>query len=463
MSLVGRGDLAGQVYRGLRAAILDGRLRAGDRLPPSRELARSLAVSRNTVTIAYERLIAEGFLTSRVGAGTFVDQVPVGRPTSRPSAGLRPRPDWAYWPAATSGERTLEYDFRVGIPDAGLFPFDTWRRLVAHDLRRTAHGPGTYAPPTGYPPLREAIARYVGIARSVRAEPDDVLVTSGAQQALDLIGRVLVGPGDVVAVEEPGYPPARALFSSLGARVVGVPVDAEGLVVDRLPRKARLVFTTPSHQMPLGVPMSLSRRAALLAWAERAGAAVIEDDYDSEFRFADRPLDSLHSLDTGGRVVYVGTFSKTMLPALRLGFLVAPVGLRAALAGAKQLVDWYSPIATQAALAHFADSGQLAAHIRRTTKQYRRRRDAVLSALAADDRLVPMPSVAGLHVSARLRYGDAARARAVARAALASGVGIEPLAGYCAGQPQAGFVFGYGNARAERIPDGMAIINKLLR
>jgi GntR family transcriptional regulator/MocR family aminotransferase len=293
----------------------------------------------------------------------------------------------------------------------------------------------------------------------VAADPDDVLVTSGTQQALDLIARVLVSPGDTVAVEDPGYQPARDLFAALGARVVGVPVDAEGLVVDELPPGARLVYTTPSHQFPLGGAMSLPRRLALLAWADRHGAAVVEDDYDSEFRFADRPLDPLYSLDSGGRVIYLGTFSKTLLPALRIGYAVAPASLRDALRAAKQLADWYTPVVTQVALARFADSGELARHIRRATAVYARRRTTVLAALAAEPRLDLVPSAAGLHVCAT----TALDADAVVRAAASAGIGVEPLSDYCfteLTEPRRGFVLGYGAARD--IDAGLAAFRALL-
>ncbi|HEY5938207.1 MAG TPA: PLP-dependent aminotransferase family protein, partial [Kofleriaceae bacterium] len=348
------GRLSASVYDDLRAAVLDGRLRPGDALPATRELARRLEVSRNTITNAYQRLIAEGFLVTRVGAGTFVStDVPALRPARRPAATspLRPRESWTELAPALDSS-TASHDFRLGVPDARLFPWDTWRRLVARQLRpartRTSGG---YAPPDGDPALREAIARHVGLARAVRAGADDVLVTNGAQQAFDLIARVLVMRGTTVAVEEPGYPPARRAFAAAGARIVPVPVDDEGIDVTRLPARTRIVYVTPSHQFPLGIAMSLPRRLALLEWAERTGAAIVEDDYDSEFRFDGRPLEPLQSMDRAGRVLYVGTFSKVLLPALRLGFLVAPPSLVPALRGARWLADSHGVLATQSALA----------------------------------------------------------------------------------------------------------------
>ncbi|WP_336209494.1 MocR-like pyridoxine biosynthesis transcription factor PdxR [Nonomuraea sp. LPB2021202275-12-8] len=468
VTLSGRGDLAAQIYRQLLEAVLDGRLRSGERLPPTRELAGRLDVSRNTVAVAYDRLVADGFLIGRAGAGTFVSAEPV-RGRAAPTGVVRPRAVWRSitGPATTgsyasgpdrpdapygSGARRAAYDFRVGVPDAELFPMESWRRLVSRELRR---GGGGYGDPSGHEGLREAIARHIGISRSVRAGAGDVLITSGAQQALDLVGRVLIEPGAFVAVEEPGYPPARLLFRSLGARVVGVPVDGEGLDVSAIPSAARLVYVTPSHQFPLGTPMSLARRAALLAWAERRNAVVIEDDYDSEFRFGDRPLEPLQSLDRAGRVIYVGSFSKTLLPMLRLGFLVAPASLGPALRAAKRLTDWHGELPTQAALARFVDEGLLARHIRKATRVYAARHALISATLSEDDRLRLVPSAAGLHLCARLAPGVSVRQR--------PGLGVERLDAYCGETPvQPGLVIGYGAIQQGAIPGGLELLRRSL-
>ena len=466
IDLAGTGEKTVLVYRALRAAIVDGRLPCGHRLPPSRALAADLGVARGSVATAYERLAAEGFLTTRVGSGTFVADVPeLQRPRRHPADPLRPRAGWSFDPVATSGEEaTPRYDFRAGIPDATLFPFDTWRRLVSAELRLRANGPGTYAAPAGHPALRAAIARSLGYGRSVRATADDVVVTNGTQHALDLIGRVLLRPGDVVAVEEPGYPPARRLFGSAGARVVGVPVDEDGLVVSALPGNARLVYTTPSHQFPLGGAMSLDRRRELLDWARSRPAAIVEDDYDSEFRFSARPLEPLYSLDTVGRVLYVGTFSKSMLPMIRTGFALLPPGLRGAVTAARQLSDGYGQVAVQAALARFIDDGQLARHVRRAQKAYAERRARILAALAATPALRVLPSVAGLHVTALLRDGSRARAARVSSAAAAVGLAVEDVARYAADESTqaAGFVFGFGAADPALVDEGLALFARLL-
>ncbi|MFG1697484.1 PLP-dependent aminotransferase family protein [Nonomuraea sp. NPDC049309] len=447
ISLEGRRDLAAQVYRQLLDAILDGRLRSGERLPPTRELAKRLEISRNTVALAYDRLVADGFLVGRAGAGTFVSAEPV-RGRAAPKGVVRPRAVWRDLRPAPSGMPPARYDFRVGVPDARLFPMETWRRLVARELRVGAAG---YGDPAGHEQLRAAISRHIGLSRSVHAGPDDVIVTNGAQQALDLIGRVLIEPGTVVAVEEPGYPPARQLFRTLGARVAGVPVDGEGIDVTALPRQARIVYVTPSHQFPLGTPMSLARRAALLAWAERRRAVIIEDDYDSEFRFGDRPLEPLQSLDRAGRVIYVGSFSKTLLPMLRVGFLVAPASLAPALRAARQLTDWHGALPTQAALARFIDEGLLSRHIRKATREYAARHAMIAEVLGADERLLPVPSSAGLHLCARLAPGVRVRA--------GDGLAVERLESYCGESPvQHGLVLGYGAIPTDAVAAGLRLL-----
>ncbi|WP_440064310.1 MocR-like pyridoxine biosynthesis transcription factor PdxR [Streptosporangium sp. OZ121] len=470
VSLTGRGDLSARIYRQLLDAVLDGRLRPGERLPPTRELARRLDVSRNTAAVAYERLTAEGVLVGRVGAGTFVCAEPLARtrPRNAPAGGgVRPRRLWrspAAPPAEPEGE--VAYDFRVGLPDAELFPLETWRRLVARELRPALVRSAGYGDPSGYADLREAVARHVGVSRSVRASADDVLVTQGAQQALDLIGRVMIEPGCRVAVEEPGYPPARLLFRSLGARVVGVPVDGEGLDVAALPDSARLVYVTPSHQFPLGTPMSLGRRAALLEWAGRRGAVVIEDDYDSEFRFEDRPLEPLQSLDRSGHVIYVGSFSKTMLPMLRLGFLIAPASLQPALRAAKRLTDWSGELPTQAALAGFIDEGLLGRHVRKATREYAARHERILTILRRDlhEWLEPVPSAAGLHLCAYLKPDAGVDTALVAAYAREAGVALQDLAAYYGEAPaRAGLVLGYGSIPLERIEPGLGRLAESFR
>jgi GntR family transcriptional regulator/MocR family aminotransferase len=467
VSLNGHRNLSGEVYRQLREAILDGRLRGREALPSSRELARRLQVSRTTVLVAYERLRAEGFLSTRVGAGTFVSEGIRPRSPSGPSdSPLRPRAVWADIPEGLDMSATRpEFDFRPGIPDAGRFPFASWRARVSGQLRHSAVGTGAHIGAAGHPGLRAAIGRHIGVSRGVRCTADDVLVTSGSQQAVDLVARVLLEPGDLVAVEDPGYPLPRRALHAYGCRVVGVPVDADGLVVDAIPDGVRLVYVTPSHQYPLGMAMSMARRQALLAWAHRVNATIVEDDYDSEFRYGGRPLEPLQSLDESGRVLYVGSFSKVLLPTLRLGFLVSPAPLHAALRKAKCLADWHTAVPTQAAAAQFIDDGLLAQHIRRMRRVYEERHDRVLGALDRDfrGRLAPLPSTGGLHLAALLVDRRGSADRAIAERAAGGGVAVFPLSyHFVSTPPRAGLLFGYGAIPSDRIEEGLRRLRRCL-
>jgi GntR family transcriptional regulator/MocR family aminotransferase len=461
-----RRGLLRALHAQLKAAILDGRLGAGLALPPTRALARHLGISRNSVLAAYDLLLGEGYVRARPGAGTFVADLapaPVRAPATRVPADAGDRrlaPPWRDL-AAIHGPvpgRSFRYDFRLGLPDKSLFPLAVWRRLVARALRADARAPASYAEPEGQPALRQAIARHVSFTRAVAAGAEDVIVTSGTQQAFDLLARVLVTAGrTTVAVEDPCYPPLRAAFAAAGARLHAVPVDAEGLMVERLPRDTRVVCVTPSHQFPLGTVMSAVRRRALLAFARARDAVVIEDDYDSEFRFSGRPLDALQTLDPSGTVFYVGTFSKSIFPGLRLAFVVAPSWARAALARAKQIADWHSPVVLQDALASFIADGHMARHVRKTRRLYAERRRVLLDSLArrADGLVTPLPSDAGLHLAALLPARIPA-ARVVARAA-GIGIGIEDLARYAASPRHAvnGLGFGFGGIATERVDEGV--------
>ena len=464
VSLVGRKDLSGEIYRQIRRAVLDRRLRPGDPLPPGRELARALAVSRATVTVAYERLAAEGFVTSRQGSGTFVSELvaQAGREkTGRRSTGpLQPRPIWEAMTPPTTFE-TARFDFRAGLCDASLFPHMPWRRSVIWALRSGETTAGVYEHPAGHRDLRVAIARHIGVSRAVRTSADDIVVTNGTQQALDVLARVLLGPGDGIAVEDPSYGPPRKLFTALGIRVVGIPVDRQGLVVDALPRGIRAVYVTPSHQFPLSVTMTLTRRQALLAWAERNNAAIIEDDYDSEFRFGGRPLEPLQTLDAKGRVVYVGSFSKTMLPTLRLGFLVTPPSLREALHKAKFVTDWHSSTLAQAALARFIDEGAFARHVRRVSAIYRERHETLADAITRDfaEHLELIPSTTGLHLTALARNMSADQIVEIARRAAARGVAVQVLSRFAVSEnPRAGIMLGYGAIPTSHIEEGVRLL-----
>lgn len=436
----------------LRAAIVDGRLRAGLRLPATRELAEALGVSRNTVVAAYDLLASEGYLAARQGSGNYVADLLARRSASH---GLRLSDEAGdgrlapYWRSASppvTPMASVPFDFRVGTPDARLFPHEAWRRLSARALRELSRSAPLYRESAGQPALRAAIASHVSFARAVACEAADVVVTTGAQQAFDLLARVLVTPGrTVVAVEDPGYPPVRAAFAAAGAMMAPVPVDDEGVIVERIPAAARIVYVTPSHQFPLGMSMSPGRRAALMAWAIEHQAVIVEDDYDGEFRHGTRPLDALQTLDRDGLVCYVGTFSKCLLPWLRLGYVVLPPWLRPALTLAKQTADWHGDLLAQDTLSAFIAEGHLVRHVRRMRKVYASRRDVLLDALERHGRgrLRPWHADAGLHVAARL--ADEVDADALVSAAAIQGIRVESLASYALGQPAPhGLVFGLG-------------------
>jgi GntR family transcriptional regulator/MocR family aminotransferase len=465
VTLAGPGDRGVRIYRALREAVLDGRLAPGDRVPAGRDLARQLGVARGTVTAAYDRLTAEGFLEARPGSGTYVTRVPLAPDeTRRARPGVvRPLPMWDTAPAEAPSRARRLHDLSIGLPDPALFPLETWRRLVAEQLRRSRLEEATYGGQGSFR-LQTEIARFLGLSRSVAASAEDVVVTAGAQQAIDLVARVLLAPGDVVAVEDPGYAAVHRLLTTHRADVRDVPVDEEGLVVEALPDDARLVYVTPSHQFPTGVPMSLARRAALLRWVVAHDAVVVEDDYDSEYRWSRQPVEPMQSLDRDGRVVYVGTFSKSLLPGLRTGFLVPPRSLAAALREAKRVTTWEGDLTTQGALAAFLGEGHHAAHVRRATRVYRERRDLVLAGLTGlDDVLEVVPSVAGLHLCALFRDGSTDD-REVVRRAAGRGVRVEALSTHhrsVAVRP--GLAIGFGGIDAASVPEAMRRLGDALR
>jgi GntR family transcriptional regulator/MocR family aminotransferase len=456
--LEGRTDLSRQIHRQIRNAIVGGRLVRGDRVPPTRELAERLAVSRNTVSTAYDWLTAEGLLEGRQGAGSFVaGEEHTTSARRRAAVAIRHRAVWDRIEAPIPRGSPARYDFGVGTPDRSAFPYDAWRRLLARQIRHSKLD-SDYGDPAGHPALRRSIAHYAAVSRGVKSVADDIIVTHGAQQAFDLIARVLISPGTAVAIEDPGYPPVRMLFESMDARVIPIRVDDAGLDVSSLPNDARVVYVTPSHQFPLGMPMSQVRRTALLEWAERRNAVIIEDDYDSEFRFGGRPLDTLQSIDRSGRVIYVGSFSKSLLPALRLGFMVAPPSLVRPLAAASHVAGWFGQWPAQAALATFIDEGLLARHVRRMRRVYSERHERILRALEGDLSrwLEPVPSVTGMHVAATLRSRSVKRERDLAAHALEQDLAFDRLSVYCAGEPrQAGVVLGYGGIPTSKIAEGL--------
>ena len=375
-----RQPLHQQLYEEIRVAVLRGRLSPGTRMPASRDLASSARLSRNTVLAAFSQLIAEGDLDTRQGSGTFVTE-------KLPEIGHHARPPGTL-PAVTPGKRTLSRfgqsmldepllwgervvggdAFRPGLPAIDQFPFDTFRQLLDRRLRHPSRRMFSYGTAQGWPPLREAIARHLAASRGARLNPDQIIVVSGAQQAIDLATRVLLDPGDQAWFAEPGYYIARRALEAAGARIVPVPVDDEGMVVEdgaALAPEARLAYETPSHQHPMGTTMSVARRLRLRDWAARAGAWVLEDDFASEYRYAGRPLASLQGLDENQRVLNVGTVSKTLIASLRIGYIVAPPDLVPALVQALGVSDRQSPTLLQAVVADFMELGHFARHLRR--------------------------------------------------------------------------------------------------
>ncbi len=454
--------LAEQLYQQLRRGIAEGRLRPGDRLVPSRQLAGELGVSRHTVTTAYGRLVAEGYAEGRAGGGSVVAPTSMlpQRPTGR-SAALRPARRFGDWtPLFPARPPDHRFDLRPGQPERTLFPIAAWRRQVSAAIGSDC---AVYGDPAGEIRLRRVIARWVARSRSVVADEDTVVITAGAQHAASLAAQVLLEPGDVVAVEEPGWWPARRLFAALGATVVGVPVDEQGLVVDLLPPGARIVYVTPSHQFPLGMTMSMPRRGALLRWAQDNDAAIFEDDYDTQFRYVDRPIEPLQALDRFGRVIYLGSFSKTLSPAVRLGFAVVPPPLAGPVAALRQLIDWHPPTSTQAALAGFIEAGLLDEHLRRTRRVYAERHRILAEALCGPlgRHLTAHIPGAGLHVAALLR--DGLGEESVIQAALERGLLLMGLRRCYHGHPlEHGLVLAFSSISTTDLPPALRILGGVL-
>jgi len=455
LPLEGEGSLRHRLYRDLREALKRGGLHLGERLPPSRELAGHLGVGRKTVVEAYEQLVAEGFFHTRPGSGTFVARLPPATESGRPDApGPGPGNHWrpgSVW----GGRQTPHYfNFAGGVTDRRRLPHGDWRRALSRALRQQEGDTSLYGDPAGDEGLRRAITHYLAYSRGLPCAAQDLLVVQGAQQGLDLLARVRVAPGDVVAVEEPGYPPARAVFEARGARVVGVPVDEQGLRVDRLPASVSLIYVTPSHQFPLGMPMGLQRRLALLDFARRHDALVVEDDYDGEFRFQGRALDALKSLDRHQQVAYLGSFSKVWHADLRLGYLVMPAGLAPALRQARTFSDGYPPALTQRALALLMENGAFARHLRRMQRLYERRRSRLLTALQQASRSwTPLPQVAGLHLAVRFEQWVPALPEKLA----AANISAQDLGSFYrhAGAAGTGVLLGLGMIEESLIDDGV--------
>ncbi|MBI4492372.1 MAG: PLP-dependent aminotransferase family protein [Chloroflexi bacterium] len=473
--------LRGQVFEQLRQAVLEGRLRPGERLPSTRAFARRLGISRTTVCLAYDQLLAEGYVEGRHGAGTFVSaHLPDERlqagldaaPSAPPAAGAAPPLSaWVQRVPIEPGRPSpgLAYDFRLSRGAWETFPWSAWRRLLGRRLRRPSPETTAYGDPAGYGPLRAAIAVHLRRSRAVRCQPEQVVIVSGSQQTLDLLARILVNPGDRITMEDPGYLGARRVFQAYGAEVGAVPVDGAGLVVERLPEPRRgqpckLVYVTPSHQFPTGATLSLARRLALLEWAARAGALVLEDDYDSDFRYGGRPLESLQGLDPSQAAIYMSSFSEALFPSLRIGYVVLPPALLDPFLAAKELSDRQTPTVEQQVLADFLTSGLFERHLRRMRKLYQGRRDALVAAIARE--LGPAARVsgaaAGLHLVVWLP--EQVEEAAVVAEAAALEVGVQPMRPHFQVRPPSpALLLSYAALDTGQIAEGMARLGEAVR
>lgn len=454
--------LNAQVAGQLRAAMREGRLTAGERLPSSRALAGALRISRTVVTAAYEQLYAEGWLEGRHGSGTYVAEVHADEPLERLRAVAGPGPGLAFDPSGAPGLDALGdrpadgpvIDLRPGVPWVEALDTPAWRRA----WRLAATTPPAARPdPRGLPGLRAQLVEYMRRGRGVGCPIDRVLVTRGATNGLDLLAATVLRPGDRVGVEEPGYGDARSVLAARGARVVPCPVDEHGLIVDALPDDLRLVYTTPSHQHPLGGVLPVPRRQALLAWARRTGALIAEDDYDGEFRYDVAPLPALYGLDPDV-VVYLGTTTKTLASDVGVGWLVARAELVEAMARRREEFNDRTAVVPQEAVRILLERGDLDRHVRRMRAEYARRRAVVVETF---DGFVLRGDTAGLHVVLEIPQRMVPR---TVRAAARRGVLLDSLERHYAGPPAiSGLVIGYGGARLSGVRSGCALVRELLR
>lgn len=456
-----------QIYEALRSTIVDRNLTSGQPIPSTRALASELGISRIPVLTAYAQLLAEGYFEARVGSGTFVSASLPGQTVvathrrsrearidsnvrrASPAAMLLPeytRPAWVRHHGA----------FNVSRPALEAFPFRTWANLVARHSRNPLISSLEYGDPMGLKQLREVIAVYLRTSRAVRCEPEQIMIVSGSQQALDLTARVLLDPDSAVWVEEPGYWLARQVLTIVGCRIVPVPVDSEGLDVTagiKKCRKARAALVAPSHQYPLGVTMSAARRLRLLDWAQQAGSWIIEDDYDSEYRYASKPVASLQGIDTASRVIYIGTFSKVLFPSLRVGYVVVPPDLVDYFVSMRHTMDVSPAYLYQAVLADFITEGHFARHIRKMRALYSERREVLVECLRKEfgSRLDVLGDSAGMHVAIKLPEGI--KDQELSNRAAKESLWLWPLSSCYLTQPGGdGFILGFGSTTVAEIP-----------
>jgi GntR family transcriptional regulator / MocR family aminotransferase len=459
-----------QLYDELRQAILNGRLLPRQRLPSTRAIARSLSISRTTATQSYDRLQSEGYLETIVGAGTYVcAQLPddliqsISIPTLSPSPPLtvplsRYGATLAQTPFTLQSEPALPISFRYGRPALTEFPLQLWRKLLSRRCCADSDWLNYATDFQGYFPLRQAIAQYLRRYRAVQCQPEQIVMTNGTQQGLDLIMRLLMEVNDGMAIEDPGYLSARRIFQSHGAKLIPIQVDASGIRVEQLAQSSsiRLVYVTPSHQFPTGATLSLPRRLELLTWAQQTGALILEDDYDSEYRYGDRPIPALQGLDQSQSVLYLGTFSKVLFPALRIGYLVLPPTLVALFAQAKWLSDRQLPTLEQQVLTDFITEGHLESHVRKMRSRYDRCRQVLVQELSTQfgDRVAIFGEKAGIHLMVHLQT-HLSDQEITARAANV-GVGLmSARSQYLDLGVNGEFIFGYGELSEIQIQTGI--------
>ncbi|MBE7419592.1 MAG: PLP-dependent aminotransferase family protein [Ideonella sp.] len=431
-----------QLFDELVRQIEDGRLKPGMQMPATRQLAADLGISRNTVSLVYEKLSAEGFIEGKPPQGTFVTALgarsllsrgaPATGPAPRQPAGPRTRTPFpgimhALHPPRVDGERRLEFDFWVGRPDPRLFPAQTWRGLIERSLAGMQHGDGSYGEPAGLAPLRKAVANHVGAARGIVCSADEVVITNGIQEGINIVARLLLRGDACVGMEHPGYAGAANVFASYDAQLLPVSVDDEGAVPGALPARCRLMYLTPAHQYPSGVTLSMQRRREWLHWAAQCGGYLIEDDYDCDFYYDSAPLPAMKAGDKADQVIYLGTFSKSLAAGMRLGYMIVPRELRDEVATVKGLLTNGSPWLVQTSMAEFIDSGEFVHHLRRLRRHYAARRDALARALAHDLGTVRLTGThAGMHVLWQ-PGPDLPPIAEIERRARAQGVGVYDL------------------------------------
>ncbi len=469
-----------QLYEQLRQTILNGRLTPGERIPSTRFLAKSLSISRFTVTTSYEQLLSEGYLETVKGRGTFVcQQIPDNLIDSNPIEiieKINPLPIKLSKYGNTLAniknvpriaEPELQINFRYGTPALSEFPIKIWRRLLSHYCNANLNWLDYSTEPSGYQPLRKAIAHYLTRSRAVNCEPEQILITNGTQQALDLILRLLIEPGETIAIENPGYLSARIIFETQGSQILPISVDNSGLVVQELANFKdniiRLVYVTPSHQFPTGAILSLPRRLELLSWAQQTGGLIIEDDYDSEFRYGEKPIPALQGLDKSDSVLYIGTFSKVLFPSLRIGYLVLPKSLVAIFTRAKWLCDRHLPVLEQQVLAEFIESGHLERHLRKMRSLYDQRRQVLVKVLKKHfgKRATILGEKAGIHIM--VGFKSDLSDEEIIQSATKVGIGMMSAnPHYLANHPKGEFIFGYGDLTETQLTEGIRRLAQII-